>query len=111
MLGGEISFSTLKSFLLRCNFRFSEKRSFVCHQQKHATVNLSVRRLWCAEQPRIAPDDHAHAEALERRTDPLLPRAQPCGARAARTALELARVRVGDRVRFGDRARGRRVDG
>ena len=96
MLGGEIS---TKKFLLRCNFRFSEKRSFVCHQQKHATVNLSVRRLWCAEQPRIAPDDHAHAEALERRTDPLLPRAQPCGPRAARTALELARVRVGDRVR------------
>ena len=83
----------------------------ISDHQKHARVNLSLRRLCGAEQPRIAPDDHAHAEALERRTDPLLPRAQPCGSRAARTALELARVRVGDRVRFGDRARGRRVDG
>ena len=80
------------------------------HQERHPNpylygVKLSLRRMCGAEQPRIAPDDHVHAEALERRTEPLLPRAQPCGPRAARTALELARVRVGDRVR------GRRVVG
>eukprot|EP00964_Phaeocystis_antarctica_P097077 scaffold63262_cov64-Phaeocystis_antarctica.AAC.4 len=43
-----------------------------------------------AEQPRIPPHYHAHAELLKRRADPLLPRAQPYGplaAAAARAAL------------------------